>query len=556
MESNNSSRKEPWWKHAVFYEVYPRSFMDSDGDGVGDLNGITSKLDHLVELGVDAVWLTPFYPSPQVDFGYDISDYEAVDPQFGTLADFDRLVAEAHGRGIRVVTDLVLNHTSDSHPFFVESRSSRENPKRDWYVWRDPKPGGGPPNNWFSVFAPSAWTLDERTGQYYYHFFYPQQPDLNWRNPEVERAVSGWVRFWLDRGVDGFRLDAINYLFEDERLRDNPITLEIRPGTLVHEQDLKYNCDLPEVHDVLRRLRALTDGYGGERVLIGEACVPTHEMLRDYYGENSDGVQLPLNFFFVTEAKKLDAAVFRDLVEKNERELGGQWTTLFLSNHDVPRAYDRLGEGPHNDEIAKLLALMLLSLRGTPFIYYGEEIGMLTTEPLSLEEVRDPVGKVYWPGYKGRDGERTPMQWDSTPNAGFTTGTPWLRVPPCAVTHNVAAQSGDPKSILNFYKRAMRLRRESPALLEGDYVAFGDDPHIFAYRRSTAEQSLLVALNMSNERRTLRLGGPAGVGGVQLRVRLSSVSPEGCVVTRDELVLAPYEGVVAEVLSGEGGTTH
>ncbi len=540
-----------WWKRAVFYEIYPRSFKDSNGDGVGDLNGITAKLDHLAALGVDAIWVTPFYPSPQVDFGYDVSDYENVDPQFGTLADFDRLVAAAHKRKIKVVIDFVLNHTSDQHPFFVESRSSRTNPKRDWYIWRDPKPGGGLPNNWSSSFGPVAWTLDERTGQYYYHYFYTQQPELNWRNPEVERRMLETVRFWLKRGADGFRLDAVNYLYEDPSLRDNPVLPELRFGsTTEREQEKKYNRDLPEVQDAMVRLRAFNDSVNRESVLIGEAYVPKWEELMRYYGPADNGVHLPFNFFLVMEPARtqLKAQVFRDVIAASERALKGRWTTYVLSNHDIPRAYDRLGDGRNNDRIAKLLAVMLLTLRGSPFLYYGEEIGMVTTDPKTVEEVRDPVGRRYWPLRKGRDGERTPMQWDASAHAGFTTGTPWLPVPPSVRTTNVSAQAADASSLLNFYKRMIRLRRQSPALLDGDYAAVGSDPHVYAYLRRAGGQTMLVALNMSAEPRTLALDDAAlGKTPAPLRVRLSNLPRAAERVAGRALQLAPYEAIVLEL---------
>ncbi|HEX8634221.1 MAG TPA: alpha-glucosidase [Pyrinomonadaceae bacterium] len=540
-----------WWKRAVFYEIYPRSFKDSNGDGVGDLNGITSKLDHLAALGVDAIWITPFYPSPQVDFGYDVSDYENVDPQFGTLADFDRLVAAAHRRKIKVVIDFVLNHTSDQHPFFVESRSSRTNPKRDWYIWKDPKPGGGRPNNWASSFGPVAWTLDEKTGQYYYHYFYTQQPELNWRNPEVERRMLETVRFWLKRGADGFRLDAVNYLYEDPAWRDNPVLPELRFGsTTEYEQEKKYNRDLPEVQDAMVRLRAFNDGVNPESVLIGEAYVPKWEELMRYYGPSNNGVHLPFNFFLVMEPARtqLKATVFRDVIAASERALAGRWTTYVLSNHDIPRAYDRLGDGRHNDQIAKLLATMLLTLRGSPFIYYGEEIGMVTTEPKTVEEVRDPVGRRYWPLRKGRDGERTPMQWDAGRHAGFTTSAPWLPVPPSARTNHVVAQTADDSSLLNFYKKMIRLRRHSPALLDGDYQSVGNDPHVYAYLRRAAGQTMLVALNMSAEARTLPLDDAALGRSSTPRVRLSNQPRTAAAATINgrTLSLAPFESVVLE----------
>jgi alpha-glucosidase len=553
MQRRLPSGKAPWWQHAVFYEIYPRSFKDSNGDGIGDLNGIASKLDYLAGLGIDAIWITPFYPSPQVDFGYDVSDYENIDPQFGTLADFDRLVGAAHKRRIKIIVDYVLNHTSDQHPFFVASRSSRNSPYRNWYIWRDPK-NGGPPNNWSSSFGPIAWTLDEKTGQYYYHRFYSQQPDLNWRNPEVEKRMFQTVHFWLARGVDGFRLDAVNYLLEDPQYRDNPVLPELRPGsTTEHLQELKYNRDLPELHEAMMRLRSFTDRYDPNRVLIGEAYVPQWDILMRYYGPNNNQLQLPFNFFLVMGKVRtsLDANAFRSVINDSEKALRGRWTTYVLSNHDIPRAYDRYGDGQHNDEIAKLLATMLLTLRGSPFLYYGEEIGMVTTEPKNIEEVRDPVGKRYWPANKGRDGERTPMQWDQTAQAGFTTGEPWLKIPPTASERNVALAGRDPNSILNFYRTLIRLRRGSSALLDGDYLSVGDDPYIFAYRRQSAAQTMIVALNMSNQSRTLRLKQGTLPDASGLRLVSSNLNTGKKQITNGQLQLAPFEAVILEVAAAK-----
>ena len=416
-DDRRSNPAADWWKTAVVYEIYPRSFKDSDGNGVGDLNGITSKLDYLAEIGVDAIWITPFFPSPQVDFGYDVSDFENVDPQFGTLEDFDRLVTEAHKRNIKVLCDLVLNHTSDQHKYFVESRSSRNNPKSDWYIWRDPKPGGGPPNNWLSIFGGSAWTFDKTRGQYYYHFFYAAQPDINWRNPDAARAILDSARFWLRRGVDGFRVDAIDHVFEDPKLRDNPTTGRMREdGT--PEQEYRYTMRVAENHEAFRRLRAVVDEFPG-RVIVGETGSPP-AALAAFYGQKGAEFHMPFNFALMNE-RKLDAAAFRAAVSTLERELGTRPVNYVLSNHDRPRAYDTFGDGVHDDQIAKLLILMLLTLRGVPYFYYGEEIGMKTTPPERIEDVQDPVGKVFWPKDKGRDGERTPMQWTSGPNAGFST---------------------------------------------------------------------------------------------------------------------------------------
>jgi alpha-glucosidase len=534
----------PWWRDAVFYEIYPRSFQDSDGDGIGDLKGIASRLDYLADLGIDAIWITPFFPSPQVDFGYDISDYENIDPQFGTLADFDRLVVEAHRRHVRVLADLVLNHTSDKHPWFVASRSSRENPYRPFYVWHDPVKGG-PPNNWSSIFEPGAWTFDPPTGQYFYHAFYAAQPDLNWRNPDVERAMFKSVRFWLDRGVDGFRLDAITELYEDPELRDNPLLPTFRSGsTTEHDQDRRYNSKLPECHELLQRLRGVLDPYPGDRMLVSELYVPRAEDLVPYYGPTNNEVQLPFNFLLI-QLPKLDATAFRAQVDATELALGGRPTNYVLSNHDQRRSYEHFGDGVHNDAIARLLALMLFTLRGAPFVYYGEELGMVTTEPVRLDQVRDPVGQRYWPGNKGRDGERTPMQWDESPHAGFTTGKPWLPIPMSASTRNAAVEAHDPTSLLSLYKRLIQLRRASSALHDGTYRSVGADPQVFAYVRKS-DQELLVALNMSGEKHSVPLA-PLASSQSAPRIVLSTRGARPAEVTGGQVLLAPFEGVLVDL---------
>ena len=514
-----------WWRDAVFYEIYPRSFADTNGDGVGDLAGITRRLDYLAELGIDAIWITPFYPSPQVDFGYDVSDYTAVDPQFGTLADFDRLIAEAHRRNIRVVVDLVLNHTSDRHPWFVDSRSSRDSSHRDFYIWRDGR-DGGPPNNWSSVFGPEAWTFDAATKQYYYHQFYPEQPDLDWRNPAVERAMDDVVRFWMGRGADGFRLDAVPHLYEDPALHDNPVLPALRAGSSEHEQDHRYDRNLPENHDALKRLRRVAD----PALLISEAYTRSIDDLVRYYGDG-DEVQLPFNFL-LADIDKLDASRFRTVIEDSERALHGRPTTWPLSNHDLPRAVSRFGNGKDDDAIAKLLAVMLLTLRGAPFLYYGEEIGMHNRDPRTIDEVRDPIGRRYWPANKGRDGERTPMQW--TPSGGFTTGKPWL--PMANDGRSVEAQLRDPDSILSLYKRAIALRRRTPALRDGSYQSFGHDPDVLAYFRGG---KMLVVLNFSAQAQSFAL--PAGGA-----IVLSSVRREGQRVA-GAIALLPFEAAVVQV---------
>src|SRR5271165_453537 len=482
-----------WWQHAVFYEIYPRSFADSNDDGIGDLKGIASKLDYLKDLGVDAIWISPCFPSPQVDFGYDVSDYENIDPMYGTLADFDVLASEAKKRGIHIILDYVVNHSSDQHPWFLDSKSSRTSEHRDWYIWRDGKGPGQPPNNWVSIFGGSAWKFDPTTGQYYYHIFYTAQPDLNWRNPKVRDAMFDVTRWWYDRGVDGFRLDAVDTLFEDPDLHDNPIE---KPGKNAlgdpFEKNL-YNTKLPELHEALRGLRKVADEHNA--VLIGETWTADITELNRYYGQGNNELQLPMDFLF-TKVDKLSPAEFRKQIAAVNSASG--WPTFVISNHDIVRSYDRYGDGKHNDQIAKLMGGLYLTLRGTPIMYYGEEIGMKTTPPSRKEKVQDPIGRTGWPKEKGRDGERTPMQWDESKNAGFSEAKPWLPVPPTYKTHNVADESKDPNSVLAFYKKVLALRHTNPALLEGSYVPVDDnDPNVLAYMRVYKDQAVLVALNMT-----------------------------------------------------------
>jgi alpha-glucosidase len=490
-----------WWQHAVFYEIYPRSFADSNNDGVGDLNGIASKLDYLKDLGVDAIWISPCFPSPQVDFGYDVSDYENIDPMYGTLADFDNLAREAKKRNIHIILDFVVNHTSDQHKWFLDSKSSRTSAHRDWYIWRDGKGPGEPPNNWVSTFGGSAWQFDPTTNQYYYHYFYPQQPDLNWRNPAVKDAMFDVTRFWYKRGVSGFRLDAVDTLFEDPNLKDNPIK---KPGKNAFGDPFevnKYNTKLPEVHDILRGLRQVADQY--DAVLIGETWTANVAELNQYYGKGNNELQLPMDFLF-TMVNKLSPAEFRKQIAEVNAASG--WPTFVISNHDIVRSYDRYGDGKHNDEIAKLMAGLYLTLRGTPILYYGEEIGMKTTPPTRREDVKDPIGIKGWPKEKGRDGERTPMQWNDSENAGFTKGTPWLPVPPTYKTHNVADESKDPNSVLEFYKNVLKLRHDNQALLSGSYEPINEsDPNVLSYLRVYKGQGVVVALNMSGTAQKISL---------------------------------------------------
>jgi alpha-glucosidase len=529
----------PWWQHAVFYEIYPRSFADSNNDGVGDLKGIASKLDYLKGLGVDAIWITPCFPSPQVDFGYDVSDYENIDPMYGTLADFDLLASEAKKRGIHIILDFVVNHTSDQHKWFLDSKSSRTSAHRDWYIWRDGKGPGEPPNNWVSLFGGSAWKFDPATNQYYYHYFYAEQPDLNWRNPAVKDAMFDVTRWWYKRGVAGFRLDAVDTLFEDPELHDNPI---VRPGTNEFGDPFvqdKYNTKLPEVHEVLRGLRKVADENNA--VLIGETWTADVTELNAYYGKGNDELQLPMDFLFMM-VNKLSPSEFRKQIAAVDAASG--WPTFVLSNHDRARAYDRYGDGEHNDQIAKLMAALYLTLRGTPIMYYGEEIGMKTTPPTRKEDVKDPIGRTGWPEEKGRDGERTPMQWDSSDNAGFSKGTPWLPVPPTYKTHNVADEAKDPNSVLEFYRKVLQLRRTNRALLDGNYTALNEnDANVLSYLRLYRDRGVVVALNMSNTRQTVTLE----LKGKGFTSATSLLATGGSGSRGDEVSLEPYGVFIGEL---------
>ena len=531
-----------WWQHAVFYELYPRSFADSNNDGIGDLNGIDSKLDYLHWLGVDAVWLTPMFPSPQVDFGYDVSDYEKVNPDYGSVADMDRLIAAGKNKNVRFILDFVMNHTSDKHPWFLESASSRNNPKRDWYIWRDGKGPGVPPNNWNSLFGGPGWKFDPKTGQWYYHFFYAQQPDLNWRNPEVKNAMFDVTRWWYKRGIAGFRLDAVDTLFEDPGLTDNPVL----PGKNVYgdpNETNKYNDKFPEVHTTLRELRQVANEYNA--VLIGETWTDNAAELKEYYGGHADELQMPMDFMF-TMVNKMSAPDFRKQIAAIDGS--GGWPVYVLSNHDIRRVYDRYGDGQHNDQIAKLLATMYLTLRGTPILYYGEELGMENNDPKRREDVKDPIGQRGWPKEKGRDGERTPMQWSTDANAGFSTTPPWNPVDPRFKTYNVVTEKADPNSILNHYQKLLALRHTDKALLDGKYIALSEnDPNVLAYVRSYQGENVLVVLNMSKSAQKVNLDlASKGVQGTSAQTMISSFTAPAQVNVSD-IQLQPFGAIVAKL---------
>jgi len=531
----------PWYQHAVFYEIYPRSFLDSNGDGIGDLNGIASKLDYLKALGVDAIWIAPCFPSPQVDFGYDVSDYENIDKMYGTLADFDRLQKLGEEQGIKIILDLVVNHTSDQHPWFIDSRSSRTSDKRDWYIWRDGK-GRNPPNNWISWFGGPAWQWDSKTNQYYYHYFYVQQPDLNWRNPTVVDAMYGTSEWWYKRGVAGFRLDAIDTLYEDPNLKDNPaLPGKNAFGDPNHED--KYNQKLPEVHTALKGLRAVADKYNA--VLIGETWTENVAELEEYYGAGHDELQMPMDLMLTD--LKFSAPVFRDHIKAVEGS--GEWPVYVISNHDIVRSWNRYGDGKHNDQIAKDMAAMYLTLRGTPIMYYGEEIGMQNNDPKRREDVKDPVGRRGWPKEKGRDGERTPMQWSNNLNAGFTTAVPWNAIPAAYSTYNVADELKDPKSILNWYKGLLALRHTDRALLDGDYVALNEnDPNVLSYLRKSSTDAAIVVINMSAAPQKVSFDlSPQGLRAGSVKTLLTTQASLKDNSSVQQLALEPFAAYIAEV---------
>ncbi|MEJ8810798.1 alpha-amylase family glycosyl hydrolase [Variovorax ureilyticus] len=537
---------DTWWRNGIVYQIYPRSFQDSDGDGIGDLDGIRARLDHLVSLGIDAVWISPIYPSPMVDFGYDIADFCDIDPRFGTLDSFDALVGDAHSRGLKVILDFVPNHTSDQHPWFVQSRSARSDPRRDWYLWRDPARDGGPPNNWVSNFGGPAWTFDPATGQYYAHSFLKQQPDLNWRNPEVRAAMYEVLRFWLRRGVDGFRVDVLSQIIKDAQFRDNPPNPDFMDG---HDPFFRWlmlhNTDLPEVHQIVAEMRRVVDAFGDERssrVLIGELYLPLPRLVA-YYGLNAEGVlegvQLPFNFQLIDT--EWQAARIDRLVRDYEAALpAGAAPNWVLGNHDKSRIASRVGL-----RMARLAAMLLLTLRGTPTLYYGDEIGM-TDVPIPIDEVQDPFEKNK-PGMGlGRDPVRTPMPWSAEPHAGFTTGTPWLRLSDDWRTRNVDEQSRDAESMLALYRRLIALRRAQPALNGGDYEALEAEGEVLAYARKLEGQRLVVLLNFG--------ATPVPISPALMPrqpVVLASTDPARGEFIEGPLMLAPCEGVVVGTVTDE-----
>jgi alpha-glucosidase len=524
-----------WWQTAVLYQIYPRSFQDSNGDGIGDLPGIVARLPHLAELGVDALWLSPVFASPMADFGYDISDYTVVDPIFGNIKDFDTLMTAAHERGLKVLLDFVPNHTSDRHPWFIESRASRESARRDWYIWRDAAPGGGPPSNWLSEFGGSAWAFDAASGQYYYHAFLAAQPDLNWRNPEVRAAMHEAMRFWLRRGVGGFRVDVIWHLIKDGKFRDNPLNPDFSEGEPLYRRLTPlYSTDRPEVHEIIRGLRAVIDEFP-ECVLIGEVYLPV-ERLAAYYGRDLSGAHLPFNFSLLETPWRPHALA--QAIERYEAVLPqGAWPNWVLGNHDRPRLASRLG-----DAQTRVAVILLLTLRGTPTLYYGDEIGMRQVG-IKPEQVRDPWEKNV-PGFGvGRDGCRTPMQWDASAHAGFSAVPSWLPVADDFATRNVARQRGDPASLFNLYRRLIALRRSKAALVSGSYRTVMATDGVLAYMRGADGERLLILLNLGSQLASVALPAAGMI--------LVSTDParDGDQVS-GSIALSGYEGAVIGVASG------
>ena len=525
-----------WWQSGIIYQIYPRSFQDASGDGVGDLDGIRRRLPYLAELGVDAVWLSPIFPSPMADFGYDISDYTGIEPVFGTLEQFDALLDAAHGHGLKLLLDLVPNHTSDQHPWFIESRASRNNPKRDWYIWKDPRADGGPPNNWLSEFGGGAWEYHEQTKQYYCHTFLAAQPDLNWRNPAVRRAIYEVMRFWLRRGVDGFRVDVIWHLIKDDQFRDNPTDPNYAPGEQKPKRALipLYTADRPEVHDVIAEMRRVVDEFS-DRLLIGEIYLPV-ERLVDYYGRDLSELHLPFNFALLNA--RWQAGTIAKLIEEYEGQLpSGGWPNWVLGNHDRPRIASRVGAAQ-----ARIAAMLLLTLRGTPTIYYGDEIGM---EQVAIpdEIARDPVAHNL-PGLGlGRDGCRTPMQWDASRYAGFSKGEPWLPLEKNYQERNVAALQADATSIYQLHRRLIALRRQHPALQVGSYRPIAASGDVLAFVREAGDERILVALNMGSEPSALEFPESTADG----RLLLSTFLDRADERVTDTIALRKNEGVVIEL---------
>jgi len=526
-----------WWRGAVIYQIYPRSFQDSDGDGVGDLAGIARRLDHVAALGADAIWISPFFTSPMKDFGYDVSDYCDVDPMFGTLADFDRVVARAHDLGLRVMIDLVLSHTSDRHPWFVESRASRDNPKADWYVWADPRPDGTPPNNWLSIFGGPAWQWDGRRRQYYLHNFLKEQPDLNLHSPAVQDALLDVARFWLQRGVDGFRLDTINFYFADKELRSNPPLPEaLRNDSIApmvnpyNHQEHLYDKNQPENLDFLRRLRAVMEPFNAAAVgEVGDAQRGLEIMAQ--YTAGDDLMQMCYSFDLLSK-QRLTAARLVEVMAAFEAAAPDGWACWAYSNHDVERHISRWGLC---DAAARAYATLLVCLRGSICLYQGEELGLPEAE-IAFEDLQDPYGIEFWPEFKGRDGCRTPMVWQAdNATGGFTTGKPWLPVPGAHLGRAAAVQAADPRGLMHHYRHALALRHAHPALAKGDQTGMAASGDVVCFRRAAAGETVFVAVNLGDA--PAEIDAPQGERWQAIGADLGAVAPG----PGGRIALAPWE---------------
>lgn len=519
-----------WWQKGSIYQIYPLSFKDSNGDGSGDLRGIISRLDYCRWLGINAVWLSPIYPSPMIDFGYDISNFTDIHPLFGTLSDFDALISDARRLNLKILLDYVPNHSSDQHSWFLQSKSSRNNPYRDWYIWRDPAPGGRPPNNWLSAFGGSAWEWDENAGQYYLHSYLKEQPDLNWRNPAVQQAMIDVLRFWLDRGVSGFRVDSIAHLMKDTQFRDNPLNPDWEPVTGPYFRYLPvHSRDHPDSANIIRQIRQVIDEYE-DCVIIGEAYLSLERTVAYY----AAGVHLPFNFALITSP--WTAREVHRIITTYESLLGpDQWPNWVLGNHDRHRVATRIGRAQ-----ARVAAMLLLTLRGTPTLYYGDEIAMLDV-PIPAELVKDPWELNVPCLGLGRDPERSPMQWDSTNHAGFSTAIPWLPVASDFNRFNVAFESHEPDSVLTLYRRLIALRAEKTALHSGSYGEVLCEDHVLSYSRHSGSESFLIVLNFSKEPRTFEHVGLRGI--ISLTTALDRASEP----VAEKVLLRPDEGVIVGI---------
>lgn len=537
--SKNSSQVELWWKKGVIYQIYPRSFLDSNNDGIGDIKGIISKLDYLNDgteksLGVDAIWISPIYKSPMKDFGYDVSDYRDIDSLFGSMEDFKLLLKEAHKRNIKVIMDLVINHTSDEHPWFLESKKDKNNPKRDWYIWQ-PRRGRKKPNNWISLFElSSAWWLHKHTDEYYLGTFTRNQPEVNWRNNELKKEMYDMIRYWFHMGIDGFRIDVINWFIKDDKLRNNPWQISFSPLDI---QKHIYDRNRPETHEICRELRKISDKYQ-EKMYVGEVYTGDIEEAISYYGTGNDELHMAFNFSFLFQ-KWSAKGFYHNIINWYDKLPEGAWPNFTLSNHDQPRHYYRYRDGIYSDARAKIAAAMLLTLKGTPFIYYGEEIGM-NCEKIPKGKIQDPVGKKYWPLLSGRDPARTPMQWDNTENAGFSTVEPWLPINSDYKIKNVEKQKNEEDSILNFYKNLIWLRKKNRELSHGNIEFLTKNPKdVLAYRRYYKESNIIIILNFSRKCRAFCIDD----------IRYASVifgthRDKGEKINLGSIILDPYEVII------------